>query len=125
MVKSLSAILVSFALLLGAALFEWVYVEHQFSSFEGEVRTLALKTDAEEANVEDAKAVQTSWEQRKERLFVWIPHNDIVRIDEHLAESVRLIGEQEYSLAAARLEIIMHVICCLPDTYRPSLGNIL
>ena len=125
MVKSLSAILVSFALLLGAALFEWFYVENQFSSFEGEVRTLALKTDAEEANTEDAKAVQTSWERRKERLFVWIPHNDIVRIDEHLAESVRLIGNGEYSLAGARLEIILHLTHCLPDTYRPSLGNIL
>ena len=125
MVKSLSAILISVALLLGAALFEWFYVENQFGAFEGEVKTLALKTDAEEANTEDAKAVQTSWERRKERLYMWIPHNDIVRIDEHLAETVRLIGEKEYSLASARLEIIIHVICCLPDTYRPSLGNIL
>ena len=125
MVKSLTAILVSFALLVGAALFEWFYVEDQFGSFEEEVKTLALKTDAQEANIEDAKAVQTSWEQRKERLYVWIPHNDIVRIDEYLAESVRLIGEQEYALASARLEIVMHTICCLPETYRPSLGNIL
>ena len=125
MVKSLSAIFVSFALLLGAALFEWFYVEKQFSDFEEEVTTLALKIDAEDANIEDAKAVQTSWERRKERLYVWIPHNDIVRIDEYLAESVRLIGEAEYSLAAARLEIVLHTICCLPATYRPSLGNIL
>ena len=125
MVKSLSAILVSFLLLLGAALFEWFYVDDQFSSFEKEVETLALKTDAEEANIEDAKAVQTSWERRKERLYVWIPHNDIVRIDEYLAESVKLIGKQEFSLASARLEIVLHTIGCLPETYRPSLGNIL
>ena len=125
MVKSLTAILVSFALLLGAALFEWFYVEDQFSAFEEEVTTLALKTDAQTANVEDAKAVQRSWDKRKDRLYVWIPHNDIIRIDEYLAESVRLIGEEEFSLASARLEIIMHMIGCLPDTYRPSLGNIL
>ena len=125
MVKSLSAIFVSIALLVGAALFEWFYVEKQFSSFDKEITTLALKTDSEEANIEDAKAVQTSWEQRKERLYVWIPHNDIARIDEYLAEAVRLIGEHEYPLAAARLEIIRHMTQCLPDTYRPSLGNIL
>ena len=125
MVKSLSAIFVSLALLVGAALFEWFYVERQFSNFDEEVKTLALKTNAEEANIEDAKAEQTSWEQRKEKLYVWIPHNDIARIDEYLAEAVRLIGEKEYSLAAARLEIIMHMTDCLPDTYRPSLGNIL
>ena len=125
MVKSLTAILVSVALLVGAALFEWFYVEDQFNSFCEEVETLVLKTDAEEANAEDAKAVQSSWEKRKNRLYVWIPHNDIVRIDEYLAESVRLIGEEEYSLASARLEIILHTIKCLPDTYRPSPGNIL
>ena len=125
MVKSLTAILVSVALLVGAALFEWFYVENQFSAFEKEVYTLVLKTDAEEANPEDAKAVQTSWERRKEKLYLWIPHNDIVRIDEYLAEAVRLIGEKEYSLASARLEIVTHTIRCLPQTYRPSPGNIL
>lgn len=125
MVKSLSAILVSLALLLGAALFEWFYVDDQFDSFNEEVKTLALKTEAEEANIEDAKAVQTSWEDRKEHLYIWIPHNDIIRIDEYMAEAVRLIGDKEYALANARLEIIMHITCCLPDTYRPSIGNIL
>ena len=125
MVKSLSAILVSIALLIGAGLFEWFYVDKQFSSFEKEVQTLAVKTEAEEANIEDAKAVQTSWEKRKERLYVWIPHNDISRIDEHLAEAVRLIGEKEYSLAAAKLEVVLHMSSCLPDTYRPKIENIL
>ncbi|MBD5636406.1 MAG: DUF4363 family protein [Clostridia bacterium] len=125
MVKSLSAILVSIALLIGAGLFEWFYVDKQFSSFEKEVQTLAVKTEAEEANIEDAKAVQSSWEKRKERLYVWIPHNDISRIDEHLAEAVRLIGEKEYSLAAAKLEVVLHMSSCLPDTYRPAIENIL
>ncbi|MDE6411171.1 MAG: DUF4363 family protein [Clostridia bacterium] len=125
MVKSLTAILVSIALLIGAGLFEWFYVEKQFTEFEEEVQTLALKTDAEEANIEDAKAVQTSWERRKERLYIWIPHNDITRLDEYLAESVRLIGNKEYSLASAKLEVVLHMTCCLPGTYRPAIENIL
>lgn len=125
MVKSLTAILVSIALLLGAALFEWFYVEKQFSDFEEELETLAQKTDAETANIEDARAVQTSWERRKEHLHIWIPHNDITRIDEYMAETVRLVGEKEYSLASAKLEIILHMTCCLPDTYRPAIENIL
>lgn len=125
MVKSLSAILVSIALLIGAALFEWFYVDDQFGSFGEEIKTLTLKTDAEEANLEDAKAVQSSWESRKEHLHVWIPHNDIARIDEYMAEAVRLIGEKEYPLAKSKLEIIFHLTECLPDTYRPAIGNIL
>lgn len=125
MVKSLTAILVSIALLIGAGLFEWFYVEKQYSSFEEEVQTLAVKTEAEEANIEDAKAVQASWEKRKERLHIWTPHNDIARLDEYLAETVRLIGNKEYSLASAKLEIILHMTKCLPDTYRPAIENIL
>lgn len=125
MVKSLSAILVALALLLGAGLFEWFYVEDQFASFGEEIETLALKTNAEEANAEDAKAVQTSWEKRKDRLHIWIPHNDIARIDEYMAEAVRLIGDKEYSLANAKLEIILHLTECLPGTYRPEIGNVL
>ena len=125
MVKSLTAIFVSLALLLGAGLFEWFYVEDQFSSFGKEVETLVLKTQAEEANIEDAKAVQVSWERRKDRLHIWIPHNDIARLDEHLAEAVRLIGEKEYSLASSKLEIVLHMSKCLPGTYRPEIGNVL
>lgn len=125
MVKSLSAILVSIALLLGAALFEWFYVEDQFSAFGEEVRLLAQKADAEEANIEDAKAVQASWENRKEHLHIWIPHNDVARIDDYMSEAVRLVGEREFSLARAKLEIILHLTKCLPDTYRPAIENIL
>ncbi len=125
MVKSLSAILASLVLLLGAALFEWFYVGDQFASFKEEVETLALKAEAEEANIEDAKAVQSSWERRKEKLHVWIPHNDIARIDEYLAEAVRLVGEKQYAFAVSKLEIILHLTECLPDTYRPAIENIL
>lgn len=125
MVKSLTAILVAAALLLGAALFEWFYVSDQFEKFNGELQALYLKADEETANAEDAKAVQTSWEKRKEHLYVWIPHSDITRIDDYVSETVRLVGEKEYSLALAKIEILLHLTKCLPDTYRPALENIL
>ena len=124
MVKSLIAIGVATLLLFGAAFFEWYYVENQFEDFEKELHTLYLKADDGIANGEDAKAVQTSWEHRKEKLQVWIPHNDISRVDDYMSEAVRLIGEKEYPLAQAKLEIIMHLTKCLPDTYKPGLENI-
>ncbi len=69
--------------------------------------------------------MQSSWERRKEKLHVWIPHNDIARIDEYLAEAVRLVGEKQYAFAVSKLEIILHLTECLPDTYRPAIENIL
>ena len=83
------------------------------------------KTEAETANVEDAKAVRESWESKKEHLHVWIPHNDISRIDYYMSETVRLIAEQNYSLALSKLEVLTHLTKCLPDTYLPALENIM
>lgn len=124
MVKSLTAIGVAVLLLLGAALFEWRFVNDQFDEFGKELHTLYSKADEGTASSEDARAVQTSWETRKEKLHVWIPHNDISRIDDYMSETVRLIGEQEYSLALAKLEIMLHLTKCLPDTYKPAVENI-
>ncbi len=124
MLKSLTAIGVALLLLLGAGLFEWYYVNDQFGAFGEELTTLYQKADEGIANGEDAKAVQASWENRKEKLHVWIPHNDIARIDDYMAETVRLIAEKDYDLALAKLEIVIHLTKCLPDTYKPAVENI-
>lgn len=124
MVKSLIAIGVSALLLLGAVLFEWLWVENQFEAFGEELYALYLKAEDETASAEDAKAVQTSWENRKDNLHVWIPHNDISRIDDYMSETVRLVAEKEYAFALAKIEIMLHLTKCLPDTYKPGLENI-
>lgn len=124
MVKSLIAIASAALLLAGAVFFEWVFVENQFCSFHEELSSLYEKIDDESANGEDAKAVQTSWESRKEKLYVFIPHNDITRMDDYMSEAVRLVAEKEYPLALSKLEILMHLTECLPDTYKPGIENI-
>lgn len=124
MVKSLTAIAVTLALLFGAALFEWFYVTEEFGAFQEELETLYQKADGGTANGEDARAVQTSWENRKQKLHVWIPHNDISRMDDYMSETVRLIAEEEYDLALAKIEIMLHLTKCLPDTYKPAVENI-
>ena len=125
MVKSLISILVAIVLLAGVALFEGFYVHDQFQDFGEELTALYKKVDSGTANGEDAKIVQDSWERRKEDLHVWIPHNDISRIDDYMSETVGLISEQNFSLALAKLEILMHLTECLPDTYRAAIENIM
>ncbi len=124
MVKSLLAIAVAASLLLGAGLFEWFYVNDLFGDFGGELNALCLKAEDGTASGEDAKAVQASWERRKEELHVWIPHNDVRLIDDYLSETVGLISRGETSLALAKLSILIHLTECLPDTYKPGIANI-
>ena len=124
MVKSLVAIVLATALLFGLGIGEWIFVQREFERFGEELETLYDKTEAGEANAEDAKAVRVSWERKKEKLHVWIPHNDITRIDDYMSETVRLVAEKEYSLALPKLEILIHLSSCLPATYSPALENI-
>ncbi len=125
MVKSLTAIGVCAAFLLGLAIFEWYYVRNEFSDFGEEVQSLYDKAEAETATIGDARVVQSNWEERKSRLHIWIPHNDVNKIDEYMAEAVRYIGEGNYALALPKLEVLLHLSTCLPDTYKPAVENIL
>ena len=125
MVKSLTAIGVAVAILLGLAIFEWYFVRKEFSDFGEEIQSLYDKAEAETATLGDARVVQSVWEDRKSRLHVWIPHNDVNKIDEYMAEAVRYIGEENYALALPKLEVFLHLSTCLPDTYMPALENIL
>lgn len=124
MVKSLTAIGVAIALLLGLAIFEWFFVEDQFADFHEEVQLLYDKTENGTATKEDARTVQTKWETRKDSLHVWIPHNDIVRLDDYLAEAVQFIADENYEGALAKLEIVLHLCTTIPDTYKPAVENI-
>ena len=124
MIRSLCCILAALTLLTGAALFEHFYVEKAFADFRAELCDLYNKADEERANYEDARAVQTSWDARKERLQIFLPHNDVARVDSTLAETVRLIAEREYPLARSKLEALLHLSATFPDAYRPTPANI-
>lgn len=124
MIKSLCAIFCVCVLLAGAVLFETLYVGKAFDDFSAELASLCVKTEEERANYEDARAVQASWEARKERLQVFLPHNDVARVDNFLAESVRLVAEGEYTAALPKLEVLRHLAATFPNAYRPTLANI-
>ena len=125
MVKSLVSIGIAILLLAGTALFEWLYIEDEFSAFQSELQTLYDKIDNETAGVEDAKIVQRSWDRRKEGLYILIPHSDISRIDDYVSQVVGYVNEKDFPLAKANLNMILHLSECLPGTYRPTIANIL
>ena len=125
MIKSICTVLAVSALLVGAALFERIYIADALSAFSEEAHTLYEKTEAGSAVGADAEAVRTAWEARKEKLHIWLPHNDVNRVDDALSEAVRLIAEQEYALALPKLEVVLHLAATLPSAYRPSLANII
>lgn len=124
MVKSLLSILFAGMLLIGAAVFEGIYLKRQFSAFGEEVAALIQKAEEGEAGEEDGETVYASWERRRDELHIWIPHNDISRIDDYLSESIRCLRENEPRLALPKLEIVARLCETLPFTYLVSLPNL-
>ena len=124
MVKSLLSMLLAGLLLLGAAVFEGLFVRTQFEAFGEEVSALIQKAEEGTANEADAEAVFSAWEQRRDKLHIWLPHGDIARIDDYLSESVRCLKEGERERALAKLEIVLRLSKTLPSTYLVSLPNL-
>ncbi len=124
MVKSFVSIFAALLLLAGAAVFEWLFVEDQFNRFGEEISALDAKLEEETAETEDVRAVLLSWDEHKSKLHVIIPHNDISRIDDYLAETLRLVGERDYPLARAKLNIVVRLCETIPATYHPFAENV-
>ncbi len=124
MVKSLAytatAIVLCLALFIGVE----IYMHKQFDEFHDALGTLYKKVEDETANREDGYAVKKMWADKKSKLHVFIPHNDISYIDYWLSEACGLIYTKQYDLALGKIEVLQEITKNLPDAYTIKLENI-
>lgn len=124
MVKSLiytvTAIVLCLALFIGVE----IYLHKQFDEFHDALDVLYRKVENESATREDGYAVRKMWTDKKSKLHVFIPHNDISYVDYWLSEACGLIYKKEYSLALANIEVLQEITKNLPDAYTLKLENI-
>ena len=124
MVKAICYTLAAIALCAGFFIFTEWYVTKQFNEFSDAVETLYEKTENKTANREDGFAVRTLWNAKKEKLHIFLPHNDISYVDYWLSEACGLIYNMNYELALGKLEVLKEIAKNLPDSYGLSLENI-
>ena len=124
MVKSL--IYTATALVLCLALFIGVeiYLNKQFDEFHDALGTLYTKVENKTANRDDGYAVRQMWTDKKSKLHIFIPHNDISYVDYWLSEACGLIYKQQYDLALGKIEVLQEITKNLPDGYKLKLENI-
>ena len=124
MVKSLiytaTAIALCLALFIGV---EW-YLNKQFDDFHEALVILYKKVEDESATREDGYAVRKMWADKKSKLHIFIPHNDISYIDYWLSEACGLIYTKQYDLALGKIEVLQEITQNLPDAYSIRLENI-
>lgn len=124
MVKAIIYTLAAIALCAGLFVFTEWYVNKQFKDFSDALEFLYDKVEKETANREDGFAVRTLWNDRKEKLQIFLPHNDISYIDYWLSEACGLIYNEEYALALGKLEVLKEITANLPSAYTLKLENI-
>lgn len=124
MVKSIIYIAVAFLLCLATFIGVEIYLNKQFNEFHEAIGTLYRKVEDETANREDGYALKSMWTDKKSKLHIFIPHNDISYIDYWLSEACGLIYCGEYELALGKIEVLQEISKNLPGGYSLKLENI-
>ena len=124
MVKAVSYALAAIALCIGLFIFSEIYIKTQFGEFESALDTLYSKIEDKTATREDGTAVRTLWNDKKSKLQVLLPHNDISYVDYWISEACGLLYNGEYELALGKIEVLKEITKNLPDAYCIRLENI-
>lgn len=101
-----------------------LYLNKQFDEFGAALDTLYKKVEDETANREDGYAVKEMWLDKKSKLHIFVPHNDISYVDYWLNEACGLIYVGDYETALCKLEVLKEIATALPDSYSVKLENI-
>lgn len=124
MVKAISYTLAAIVLCVGIFIFADRYIDKQFREFNEAVDALYTKIEDKTANREDGYAVRTLWENKKEKLHVFLPHNDISYVDYWLNETCGLLYTGQYDLALGKAEVLKTISENLPGAYSLSIENL-
>ncbi len=124
MVKAITYTLAAIALCVALFLFADWFVNKQFSDFSDALQTLYEKVEDGSATREDGYAVKTLWNDRKAKLQVFLPHNDISYVDYWLSEACGLIYTKNYELALGKIEVLKEIAKNMPEAYGIRLENI-
>jgi len=124
MVKSIIYTLAAIAVCVGTFIFTEWYVNKQFTEFSAALDTLYVKIEDNTASREDGYAVRALWDDKKSKLHIFVPHNDISYIDYWLNEACGLIYTDNYDLALGKIEVLKEICKNLPDAYSLKLENV-
>lgn len=124
MVKAICYTAAAILLCIGIFIFAEYYIGKQFNEFSEALDTLYTKIDERTATREDGYAVRELWADKKSKLHVLLPHNDISYIDYWLSEACGLIYNGEYELALGKIEVLKEIAENLPGSYALNFENI-
>ena len=114
--KTLVSILITFGIIVGATVFELLYVNHTFAVFRDALTSLYQKTEADAATHVDGVAVRDYWEQRKRVLHVFLPHTPLQEVDYHLNEALGYLYQNNFEDTLPKIELLLDLAESIPHS---------
>ena len=124
MVKSFISILVAVLITISLSVLEQTYVKNTFSEFKEIMVIVYEKIENDTATKEDVLSAQKYWINKKEKLHIFIPHNDIKEIDLWTAETIKLVREKKWEDALSKIEVLKELTEQIPTTFTITLENV-
>ena len=124
MIRTLISILVTLLIIAGLTSTEIHYVKTTFSEFTARLQVLMDKAFARTATADDGDAVREFWENKKNTLYVWLPHAALTEIDFQLDEAIGNLYVKDFDSAISKIEVVICLSEDIPQSYSIGLENI-
>lgn len=124
MVRSLISTACALAILFGAAAYETSFIKNTFSTFSVYLKQTEEKLENEQATPADATALLNFWLNKKRKLHIFIPHNEIKEIDLWLSECVAFTEEGNFPEAKSKIVVLLELSEQIPNTFLLKIENV-
>ena len=124
MIRTLISILITLLIIAGLTFAEIHYVKTTFAEFTARLQVLMDKAFAHTATADDGDAVREFWENKKNSLYIWLPHTALAEIDFQLSEAIGNLYVQDFDSAISKIEVVMCMSEDIPQSYSIGLENI-
>lgn len=125
MVKSIISVIIASLILFFASLFEQYYISTTFNELKTQLVIVYNKIDDGTAVKEDVLSVQKLWISKKEKLHIFISHNEIKEIDLWIAETVTLVENNKKEDAISKIDVVIELMEQIPKSFALRVENLL
>lgn len=125
MVKSIISVIIASLILILASLYEQNYINTTFNELKENFVTVYNKIESDTAVKEDVLSAQKLWISKKEKLHIFISHNEIKEVDLWIAETVTLVENDQKEDAISKMDVVIELMEQIPKTFSFRIENLL
>ncbi len=125
MVKSIISVIVASLILFLASIYEQNYINGTFSELKETFVIIYNKIDNDVAVKDDILSAQKLWISKKEKLHIFISHNEIKEVDLWIAETVTLVENGKKEDAISKIDVVIELMEQIPKSFSFRIENLL